>query len=50
MDSSAELKSLLAQLAEIIDRADGPGGGAICLDAIAELDRLSLPRPEPSTG
>ncbi|MCA9294811.1 MAG: hypothetical protein KDA20_13465 [Phycisphaerales bacterium] len=50
MDSTAELKSLLAQLAEHLDSAEGPGGGAICLDAIAELERLTRPAPEPGSG
>lgn len=50
MDSTAEITTLLAQLADIIDAPDGPGGGAICLDAIAELERLTRPAPEPGSG
>lgn len=46
------LKSLLAELAEVLDAPDGIGGGAIVLMALAELEALERQYrpPEPSEG
>ena len=44
------LKELLAQMAEIVDGPNGPGGGAILLEAICEIEDLQrrLPPAEPT--
>lgn len=50
MTENETTKSLLAQLAEHLDKPDGPGGGAICLDALAaieDLERRCLPPARP---
>lgn len=46
------LKSLLAEMAEIVDKPDGPGGGLILLTAIAEIEDLErlIPPAEPRTS
>ena len=45
------LKRLLADMAELVDGPNGPGGGAILLEAICEIEDLQrrLPPPEPTT-
>lgn len=45
------LKLLLAELADIVDGPNGPGGGAILLEAICEIEELQrrLPAAEPTT-
>lgn len=49
--AQATLIELLQELAEIVDRPDGPGGGAILLEAISEIEDLQrrLPPPEPTS-
>ena len=49
--NQATLLSLLADMAEIVDAPSGPGGGAILLEAICEIEDLKrrLPPPEPTT-
>lgn len=46
------LKELLSEMAEQLDAPDGPGGGAILLEAVTEIDDLErrLPPHEPSTS
>lgn len=45
------LLQLLAEMAEIVDGPNGPGGGAILLEAVCEIEELQrlLPAPEPTT-
>lgn len=46
------LKQLLVMWAETLDASTGPGGGALALSALAEIEALErlIPPPEPSTG
>lgn len=51
--STAIVKAQLADLAETLDAPGGPGSGASCLDALAEIEALErrlLPPAEPSTS
>lgn len=45
------LLKLLAEMAELVDGPNGPGGGAILLEAMCEIEDLQrrLPAPEPTT-
>lgn len=40
MDSSAQVKTLLHDLATLLDSPEGPGGGAVCLAAMVEIEML----------
>jgi hypothetical protein len=47
MDAS-DIKVLLAQLARELDAPDGPGSGAVCLDALTVIEayeRMHPPTP-----
>lgn len=46
------LKELLAEMAEMVDAPNGPGGGALLLEAIVEIDDLErrLPPQDPSSS
>lgn len=46
------LLRLLTEMAEIVDRPEGPGGGAILHEAVEEIKDLQKrlgPAPEPTT-
>lgn len=48
-----ELKKLLSAWADELDAPKGPGGGALALSALAEIEALErrlLPPPEPSSS
>lgn len=45
MTENELVKSLLAELAKELDGPEGPGSGAICLDAIAALEELEQRLP-----
>ena len=40
MDSTAQVKANLAELAAFLDGPEGPGSGAIALAAIVEIEAL----------
>lgn len=40
MSSSTELKDMLAQMAMDLDGPNGPGGGAVLLDAICHIEDI----------
>lgn len=44
------LLELLSEMAKIVDGPGGPGGGAILLEAVCEIEdlRKRLPPPEPT--
>jgi hypothetical protein len=50
MDRNDTLKLLLAQLAEVVDRPEGDGGGAICLMAITAIEELEYQCRRPPRG
>jgi len=39
------VKHLLAQLAETLDAPDGPGSGAVCLEAITLIEQYEQRHP-----
>ena len=45
------LLKLLTEMAEIVDGPAGPGGGAILLEAVCEIEDLQrlIPEAEPTT-
>lgn len=45
MTENTMVKTLLAELAEVLDAPDGPGSGAVCLDAIAALEEMESRLP-----
>lgn len=50
--SNTIVKAQLADLAEALDAPNGPGSGAICLDALAEIEALERrlrPPADPSS-
>jgi len=52
MDSTAQVKARLAELASFLDSPEGPGSGAIALAALTEIELLErrVDPAEPSTA
>lgn len=45
MTENTVVKNLLAELAKLLDGPEGPGSGAVCLDAIAALESMETRLP-----
>jgi len=43
--NASSIKELLAQLARELDAPDGPGSGAVCLEALTLLEEYEQKRP-----
>ena len=52
MDSAAQVKAQLLELANFLDSESGPGSGAVCLAALTEIEILErrIDPAEPSSA